>query len=67
MAVGRLDGGELAPDLELLGQGFAEIGVVVDDEDGLGLRHGAKHAPLAWALAKEMPAELRQMHDFHGI
>jgi hypothetical protein len=31
--------------LKLVGEEFAKIGVVVDDQDGLALSHGLEHAP----------------------
>ncbi len=39
-ARGRLDRAELLVQVQLFGQGAAEVGVVIDDEDGLVLRHG---------------------------
>ena len=48
LAGGGLDGAEFVLEIDLLGQGGAQVLVVVDDEDGLavglGCRHGGTHA-----------------------
>ncbi len=41
----RLGGLELLVELELFGEGAAQVLVVVDDEQGLALSHGAEDAP----------------------
>ena len=43
-AGGRLDDLELLLQLQLVGEDFPEIGVVIDDQQGLGLGHGERGA-----------------------